>query len=118
MIAGTSSLTINGGPGTDNTEFTGDYLVPNSNLTVNAETIKVDSGVTVDVGTGNITFNAALDGRRDHALGITPRSWATTATIELDSATLERRHDRPRGVLGNANTTVNGARPDPRPAAR
>ena len=59
VISGTSSLTINGGPGTDHTEFTGNYLVPNSTLTVNTESIKIDSGVTVDVGTGNVNFNAA-----------------------------------------------------------
>ena len=50
VIAGTSSLTINGGAGSDKVEFKGDYLVTNSALTVNAESIKVDAGVTINVG--------------------------------------------------------------------
>ena len=73
-IAGTSSLTINGGLGTDTVEFTGDYLVPNSSLTVNAEHIKVDPGVTINVGTssGNdITFNAVYKDNGLSLLGIT-----------------------------------------------
>src|SRR5262249_28063565 len=61
QIAGTTSVTINGGLGTDTVEFISDYIVPGSNLTVNAETIKVDAGVTVNVGTGSLTFNATTN---------------------------------------------------------
>ena len=64
-------MTINGGLGTDTVEFTGDYLVLSSNLTVNAEHIKVDPGVTVNVGTGDITFNAVYKDNGISLLGIT-----------------------------------------------
>ena len=73
-IAGTHSLTINGGLGGDTVEFTGDYLVPGSSLTVNAEHIKVDSGVTINVGTavGNdINFNAVYKDNGLSLLGLT-----------------------------------------------
>ena len=68
--AGTHSLTINGGLGGDTVEFTGDYVVAGSSLTVNAEHIKVDSGVTINVGTatGNdINFNAVF---KDNGLSL------------------------------------------------
>src|SRR5581483_10409644 len=70
-ISGTSSVTINGGHDTDTVRFTGDYNVPNSNLTVNAEHIKVDPGVTIDVGTGNISLNAVYKDNGLSFFGIT-----------------------------------------------
>ena len=62
VIAGATGVTIDGGLGADTVEFTGDYVAPGTSLTVNAEHIKVDPGVTVNVGTatGNdINFNAS-----------------------------------------------------------
>src|SRR5262249_50779123 len=82
-ISGTQTVTINGGLGVDTVEFIGNYLVPNSNLTVNAEHIKVDPGVSVCVGDagnecgaaptarGNITFNAVDKDNGISIFGIT-----------------------------------------------
>ena len=112
VISGTSSLTINGGPGTDHTEFTGDYLVPGSTLTVNTETIKVDSGVTVDVGTGSINFNAASADDGIDFLGIDTTLLGDGGSIELDSATLNAATVDLEASSENAKTTVNGASQD------
>src|SRR5207253_10369037 len=87
-IAGTTSLTINGGPGGDKVEFTGDFLAPGTTLTVHAESIKVDSGVTIDTGTGNIVFDAKATDDGTSLLGITTTLLGDGATIELDGATL------------------------------
>ena len=82
-ITGTQSLTINGGLGIDTVHFTGNYLVPNSNLTVNAERIKVDPGVSICLGAaadpcnlaptskGDINFNAVDKDNGLSILGIT-----------------------------------------------
>ncbi len=70
-ISGVTDVTINGGEGVDTVEFDGDYNLPGTNLTVNAETIKVDPGVTVNVGTGTINFNAAARDNGFSVLGIT-----------------------------------------------
>src|SRR5262249_22461913 len=67
VTASTGTVTINGGEGSDTVEFIGDYIVSPSNLVVNAEKIKVDAGVKIDVGTGNITFNAVA---KDNGLSL------------------------------------------------
>src|SRR5262249_36275093 len=71
VTGGTGTVTINGGQGNDTVEFTGDYIAASSNLVVNAETIKVDPSVKLDVGTGNISFNAISRSNGISVLGIT-----------------------------------------------
>ncbi|HEX4526420.1 MAG TPA: hypothetical protein VH108_06715, partial [Gaiellaceae bacterium] len=82
-ISGTTSLTINGGLGIDTVQFKGNYIVPNSDLTVNAEQIKVDPGVSICLGNlgsectsaptshGNLNFNAVDKDNGLSILGIT-----------------------------------------------
>ena len=80
----TTDVTITGGLGTDTVEFTGDYLVPSSSLTVNAEHIKVDSGITINVGTGashDINFNAIYKDNGISLLGITTTTPVRTALL-------------------------------------
>ena len=69
--------------GTDTVQFKGNYIVPNSNLTVNSEHIKVDPGVSICLGNtgsectsaptsnGNLTFNAVYKDDGLSILGIT-----------------------------------------------
>ena len=108
VIAGTSSLTIHGGAGADKTEFTGSYLVPNSTLTIDTESIKVDSGFTVDVGTGQVNFLAASTDDGTDALGIDTTLLGDDASIELDSATVNAGSVDFEASSENAKTTVNG----------
>ncbi|HET7128249.1 MAG TPA: hypothetical protein VFJ93_04150, partial [Gaiellaceae bacterium] len=96
-ISGTQNVTINGGFGVDTVEFIGDYLVPNSNLTVNAEQIKVDPGVKICLGNtadpcnlvptsnGNITFNAVDKDNGISVFGITTTIpvIGTTGSVEI-----------------------------------
>ena len=103
VIAGTTSVTINGGLGTDTVELTGSYLVPGSSLTVNAEHIKVDSGVTIDVGAaaGNdITLNAVYKDNGVSALGITTTIpvLGVDPLVDIDGATAQRQHDLAGGA--------------------
>ncbi|HTZ05978.1 MAG TPA: carbohydrate-binding protein, partial [Gaiellaceae bacterium] len=111
-IAGTSSVTINGGDGGDTVEFIGNYQVPSSSLTVNAETIKVDSGVTIDVGSGvghDITFNAISKGNGKSFVGLTSTLLGVGASIDVDGATLNANNVDFEAVSGTLSTTVNGA---------
>ena len=99
-ISGTTDVTINGGDGVDTVEFTNDYLVPNSNLTVNAETIKVDAGARVCVGgvadpcanapasNGAIVFNATDKDNGHDFFGITSTILPSDGTIEIVDATV------------------------------
>ena len=112
VISSISSLTINGGAGTDHTEFTGNYLAPGTTLTVNTETIKIDSGVTVDVGGGNVNFNAASADDGTELLGVDTTLLGDGASIELDGATLNGNTLDLEASSGNAKTTVNGAGQD------
>ena len=82
-ISGVQNVTINGGLGVDTVQFIGDYLVPNSNLTVIAEHIKVDPGVSICLGdtadpchvaptsNGALNFNAVDKDNGLSILGIT-----------------------------------------------
>ena len=70
-VSTSSAVTINGGLGTDTVEFMGDFVDPGVNLTVNAEQIKVNSGVTVDVGGGDLTFNAETRDNGISLVGVT-----------------------------------------------
>ncbi len=118
-VSSITSLTINGGRGTDTVEFTGNYVTPGASLTVNAETIKVDPGVTVDVGSSNINFNAVIadDGLDSH--GVDTTLLGDTASIAvgdssntsvgalLTGATVDLE-----ATAENARTTVDGAGQD------
>ena len=106
VISGTSSLMINGGPGTDQTEFTGDFIAPNIDLTVNTESIKVDAGFTVSAH--DIVFKAAMTDDGTDALGIDTTLLGDTASIELDSATLIGTSVDLEASATNAKTTVDG----------
>src|SRR5262249_52357357 len=92
VISGTQSLTINGGAGSDKTEFKGSYLVPNSTLTVKTESIKVDSGFTIDVGSGDINFTATSTDDGTEALGVDTTLLGDGAKIEVDGATLNAQN--------------------------
>ena len=109
VIAGTSSLTIHGGAGADKTEFTGSYLVPNSTLTIDTESIKVDAGFTVDVGNGTVNFLAASTDDGTDVFGIDTTLLGDDASIELDSATVNAGSVDFEASSENAKTTVNGA---------
>ncbi len=106
VIAGTNSLTINGGAGSDKTEFKGNYLVPNSTLTVNTESIKVDSSVTITAH--NVNFNAAETDDGIDKFGIDTTLLGDNATIELDSAALNGGTLDLEASATNAATTVSG----------
>jgi hypothetical protein len=58
----TRSLTINGQGGTDSVEVETDLIMPGASLSIDAETITVDTGVTINTtggsGTGDLTFDA------------------------------------------------------------
>ena len=108
-ISGATDVTINGGKGVDTVEFTGDYLVPNSNLTVNAETIKVDSGKTINVGTGNITLHATLKDNAISKIGLTSTGLPDDATIDINGATLVGNTIDLAAFSGTLTTTVSGA---------
>ena len=108
-ISGATDVTINGGKGVDTVEFTGDYLVPNSNLTVNAETIKVDAGKTINVGTGNITLHATLKDNAISKIGLTSTGLPDDATIDINGATLVGNTIDLAAFSGTLTTTVSGA---------
>ncbi|MCY7286954.1 MAG: hypothetical protein LH624_01545, partial [Cryobacterium sp.] len=108
-ILGLLSLTINGGEGTDTVEFVGDYLVPGTNLTVNAEKIKVRSGTTIDVGTGNIAFNATAKDNGVSLVGVTSTVLGVEGSIEIDGATVTGNVIDLKAFAGTLATTVNGA---------
>ncbi|MHB1244386.1 MAG: beta strand repeat-containing protein, partial [Gaiellaceae bacterium] len=109
-IAGTTSVTIDAGLGTDSIEFTGDFLVPGATLVVRAETIKVLSGVTIDVGTGDITFDAITKDNGISLVGITTTIpvLGAEAKIDVDGATLVGNDITLRAFSGTLATTVNG----------
>ena len=106
VISGTSSLMINGGPGTDQTEFTGDFIAPNIDLTVNTESIKVDAGFTVSAH--DIVFKAAMTDDGTDLLGIDTTLKGDNASIELDSATLIGASIDLEASATNAKTTIDG----------
>ena len=117
VIAGTTDVTINGGLGTDTVEFTGNYLVPNSKLTVNAEHIKVDSGLTIDVGSaaGNdITFNAVYKDNGISILGITTTIpiLGVDPLVDIDGATINGNTINLTAFAGTLSTTVSGGSQD------
>ena len=106
VISGTSSLTVNGGPGTDKTEFTGDFIAPNIDLTVNTESIKLDTGVTVSAH--DVLFNAAMTDDGTSLVGIDTTLLGDNASIELDSATLTGAAIDLEASATNAKTTIDG----------
>ena len=119
QISGTANVTINGGEGGDTVVFAGDYLVPNSNLTVNAETIKINEGVTINVGTGNIAFNATAKGNGTSLVGITSTLLGVGGAIDIGVDDDENGTIAPisitannidlKAFAGTLATTVNGA---------
>ena len=86
VVTNPINVTINGGLGTDVVEFVGDYIVADgSTLTVNAETIKVNAGVTINVGpNGSITFNAITKDNGLSLVGITTTIPVLGATALID----------------------------------
>jgi hypothetical protein len=126
-ISGTQNVTINGGLGVDTVEFIGDYLVPNSNLTVNAEQIKVDPGVSICLGNagdpcnlvpasnGDITFNAVDKDNGISVFGITTTIpvLGTTGSVEIgaDGSTLVLKGNKISltAFAGSVTGTVSGA---------
>jgi len=117
VISGTQSLTINGGLGADTVEFTGDYLVPNSSLTVNAEHIKVDPGVTINVGSAsgnNLNLNAVYKDDGLSVLGLTTTIpvLGVDALVDVNSATLTGNKISLTAFAGTLSTTVNGTGQD------
>ncbi|HEV8463176.1 MAG TPA: hypothetical protein VGQ38_20990, partial [Gaiellaceae bacterium] len=110
-ISGTTSVTINGGLGGDSVEFIGDFIVPGANLIVNAEKIKVDPGVTVNVGSGDITFNAVSQGNGTSLLGLTTTIpvLGQSATVEVDGGTITGNKITMNAFAGTLSTTATGA---------
>ena len=107
VISGTTKLTINGGPGTDKTEFTGNFIAPGIDLTINTESIKINSGVTVSAH--NVNFNAAEADDGFDFLGIATTLLGDTASIELDSAILNGATVDLEASATNAQTTVDSS---------
>ncbi|MFN2609691.1 MAG: hypothetical protein ABR507_02275, partial [Actinomycetota bacterium] len=96
-ISGLNDLTINGGAAADTVEFASDYIVPSTNLTVNAEKIILKSGVTINVnptsggcalGLCNVTFNAVAKDDGTTVTGITSTLLGVEGSIDLDSASI------------------------------
>ena len=110
-ISSATDVTINGGEGIDTVEFDGDYNAPGTNLTVNAETIKVDPGVTINVGTGDITFNAVARDNGFSVLGITTTIpvLGTDGTIDIDSGQLTGAKVTLNAAASTLMTTVSGS---------
>ena len=104
QISGVHALTINGGAGTDSTEFTGDFIAPGIDLTVNTESIKIDSTFTVTAN--NVNFNAAEADDGTDALGIDSTFLGDEASISLDSANLNGANVDLEASATNAKTTV------------
>ncbi|HEY4412851.1 MAG TPA: hypothetical protein VGN06_07620, partial [Gaiellaceae bacterium] len=102
----TTSLTINGGHVT----FAGDLNMSSTNasLIVNAKQITVNSGVTINTGTGDITFNAVNLDNGTSALGITSTLLGVDASIDLTDATLIGHTISLTANAGTLNTTVSG----------
>ena len=117
VIAGTTSVTIDGGLGTDTVEFTGDYLVPGSSLTVDAEHIKVDSGVTSTSAAPPATTSPSTRSTRTTGsalLGITTTIpvLGVDPLVDIDNATLNGNTINLTAFAGTLSTTVNGASQD------
>ena len=112
-IAGTSSVTINGGAGIDTVEFlAADYELSGVSLTVNAETIKVDDGTTLNLGSGDLTLNADLSDDGFSLLGITTTGLPDDATIDIDNATITAHNVNLTANSHTLATSVNGASQD------
>ena len=79
-----------------------------STLTVNTESIKIDPGVTVDVGTGAVNFNAVQTDDGVDALGVDTTLLGDNATIELDGANLNGGTVALQATATNAKTTIDG----------
>jgi hypothetical protein len=112
ISSATTSVTINGGLGTDKVEIEGSITLPSgANLTINAETIKVLSGFTVNVGTGAISFNAITQDNGLSIVGITTTIpvLGASALIDLDSATLIGAEIKLIAAAGSLRTTAVGA---------
>ncbi|HEX5588659.1 MAG TPA: hypothetical protein VFX65_00020, partial [Candidatus Limnocylindrales bacterium] len=114
VISGTTSVTINGGLGSDTVEFEGDYLVPGSSLTVNAEHIKVKPGVTINVGSAagnNIVFNAVYKDNGISVFGITTTIpvLGTDGLIDVDGANLTGHTITLAAFAGTLSTKAKGA---------
>ena len=97
--------------GTDTVEFTGNYVVPGSSLTVNAEHIKVDPGVTIDVGSGNITLNAVYKDNGLSLVGITTTIpvLGVDALVDINGATLTGNTISLTAFAGTLSTTLTSA---------
>ena len=105
------TLTINGGEGTDAVEFTGNYTALGTNLVVNAEKITVKPGMTINVGTGDITFNAITKDNGFSILGITTTIpvLGAESLVDIDGATLTGNNISLKAFSGTLSTAVNGA---------
>ena len=106
-VAGITSVTIDAGLGVDIVEFTGDYLVPNSSLTVNAEKIRVKPvSVTIGVGTG--TTSRSTRSTKDNGLslvGITTTIpvIGVSGLIDVDCCPGDGELDHLQGLRGDAH---------------
>ncbi|MGH2999555.1 MAG: beta strand repeat-containing protein, partial [Gaiellaceae bacterium] len=107
-ISGTTSVTFNAGTKGKNTvEFTGDFVISSgATLVVNAQVIKVDHNVKIDVGTGDISFNASYNDNGTSILGITTTLLGDNASIDLDQATLTGNDISLTATSGTLKTTV------------
>ncbi|MES1247222.1 MAG: hypothetical protein ABUS54_06080, partial [Actinomycetota bacterium] len=108
-ISSVGSLIINGGKGVDSVEFKNDITSSNLNLTVNAEHITVDSGVTLSLGTGDLAFNATYRDNGVSALGITTTLLGVDPSITLDGAHLSAHNIDLEATAGTLKTKASGA---------
>ena len=82
--------TIDGGGGKDAVTVTGILSIPGSDLLINAETIDVASGASINTGSGDVTLNAIADadGVSDTIAAITIRGEIiTTGALRITAKT-------------------------------
>ena len=89
-----AALTIDSGDGRDSVSFTGNVTTNNGNVSVEAESISVTSGVTLDAGTGAITL-AAKDSQTGALLDndATASVLIDGATVKVGNIALSRRRE-------------------------
>lgn len=107
-VTGSFGGTIDGGGGKDVVTVSGTLNIPGADLRINAETINVPSGTSINAGSGDVTLNAIADadGVSDTSAAVTiGGEIITTGALRITAMTQGTvASENPGGEVGNTFT--------------